>query len=132
DDNETKTASTTRPTTATTLATTTVPTFLPGDQGGGATTLATQPPVATTTPAAVPASPATTAPPVATTAAANPAAKIAFSYTEANCDPNGTLTVFGTVTNNNTQAYSFSYTITVLRSDGTVQGTAQSVIDHIS
>jgi len=104
------------------------PTFLPGAQGGAPTTVVAP---TTTTPAAATATPATTAAPTPTTTAGNPASKIVFSYSGAQCTPSGELTVFGTITNTNPATYTFSYAIVLVRGDGTQQGTANGSVSHL-
>jgi hypothetical protein len=119
-----------------TVATTVPPTFLPGPQGGAPTTAVTQPPITVAPPATTPttaAPPATTAAP-ATTAppSGDPASRIAFSYSSAQCSPQGSFAVSGTITNNNSGSYSFSYTITLLRNDGVEQGRATGQVNHLA
>ena len=110
--------------------TTPAPTFLPGARGGAPTTVAAPtpfvPPATTATPATTP---TTAAPP--TTSAGDPKSKIAFSYSGAECTPSGGLTVFGTITNTNPATYTFTYTIVVVRADGTQQGTANGSVSHL-
>jgi hypothetical protein len=116
------------PTTATTVS----PTFLPGPQGGAPTTLTplTQPAALPAT--TVPATPATTAAPPTTAApSADPGSKLVFSYTGAVCTPSGSLSVSGSITNTNSATYTFSYTIVLLRSDGSQQGTATGQVSHL-
>jgi hypothetical protein len=116
------------PTTSTTVS----PTFLPGPRGGVPTTLTplTQPPAVPATTA--PATPATTASPPTTAAPnADPASKLVFSYAGAACTPSGSLSVSGSITNTNSATYTFSYTIVLLRNDGSQQGTATGQVSHL-
>jgi hypothetical protein len=129
-DTGTNNASTTG--TVPTIATTVPPTFLPGPQGGVPTTVETTPP-ATTAPPATPATPATTAaPPPATTAPPNvdPKSQIAFPQMQGICT-NGQLEVRGQTTNNNPQAYSYSFTITFANGSGGTLGTANGSVAHV-
>jgi hypothetical protein len=129
-------ATTPVPTTATTVA----PTFLPGAEGGAPTTVAgptptTVVPFAPTPPTTAAPAQATTAPP-ATTATrtgrtVDPSTQMAFAYSNADCTADGGLTVFGSITNNSPGTYSFSYTITMVRADGSVQGTASGSVAHL-
>jgi hypothetical protein len=113
-----------------TTATSVSPTFLPGPANGEPTTVATQPPVSQTPVTNAP--PATTATPATTAAAAtDPGSKIIFSYLGATCTASGSLSVSGSITNTNSTAYTFSYQIVLLRSDGTQQGTANGQVTHL-
>ena len=125
-DTTTKNTAATAPTT--TPLTTVAPTFLPGPPNGVTTTIAPTPTTAATTATtatpAAPATPATTAPP-------DPASRIVFRYTGAQCTPSGALTIYGSVTNTNAATYSIQYTVTMVRTDGTQQGTASGSVSHL-
>ncbi|MBV8302922.1 MAG: hypothetical protein JOZ04_01835 [Acidimicrobiia bacterium] len=128
-DTTTKNTAATAP--ITTPLTTVAPTFLPGPPNGATTTIAPTPTTpttaattATTAAPAVPATPATTAPP-------DPASRIVFRYTGAQCTPSGALTIYGSVTNTNAATYSIQYTVTMVRTDGTQQGTANGSVSHL-
>jgi hypothetical protein len=126
----TSTKNTTATAPVTTPVTTVAPTFLPGPPGGATTTVITQPPVATTTPTTA-APPATTAVP-ATTAPPNvdPKTQISFPQMQGVCN-SGQLTVAGHTTNNNAQAYTYSFTVTFANSGGGVLGTANGTVTGV-
>jgi hypothetical protein len=121
--NTTATAPATSPTTVS-------PTILPGPANGEPTTVVSQPPI-TTAPPATAATPATRAPATTAAPSTDPGSKIVFSYAGATCTASGSLSVVGTITNTNSTAYTFSYTIVLLRSDGTQQGTANGQVSHL-
>jgi hypothetical protein len=124
------TTAATAPSTVATTATTVTPTFLPGAKGGEPTTAVPTTVAAPATTAAAPATTVTTAV-AATPATVDPRSRIAFAISRADCTPGGQLSVFGTVTNNNPSAYSFSFVVTVLRPDGSSQGSGSGAVAHM-
>ena len=127
DTSSNKTAATSPTTLAT--PTTEATTILPGAQGGSPTTVAETTIVPTTTaatsPTAVPASPTTTA------AGPDPRANIALTFLNGTCT-GGQLSVDGTATNNNGLTYSFTFTVQIVNSSGSVVGTASDSIAHLA
>jgi hypothetical protein len=130
---DTGTSKTASPAPITTTATTVATTVSAGAQGGSPTTeAATSTTVATTPPAA----PATTVAPPTTTApvassGGDPRSQMVFSYSGAECTPSGRLSVFGSVTNTSASTYTFSYTVTIPRADGSSQGTGSGSVAHL-
>jgi CheY-like chemotaxis protein len=92
-------------------------------------------------PSSVTTAPPTTTPPeTAPTTAPGPppapvppgvASRMAFSYPYADC-LGGRLSVPGSVTNNATETYSLAFTVSVIRPDGSVLGTASATAPHLA
>src|SRR5205807_10106227 len=96
----------------------------------------------TRAPSSVTTAPAPTAPPetaAPTTVPAPPpapvpadvASRMAFSYPYADC-VGGQLSVPGSVANNAGGTYSLTFTVSVVRPDGSVLGTASAAVQHLA